>query len=277
MSTFFVSSANSSVSIPNGPDTDPLLLDLKDAFVCLVENLIAGLLNCSGFHILASAYALLIIERNGGTDGQTEQKARQIPYAGLLGSEILFVHMLNVPDEAPKEWLRALLREHFNATSKSLVVILPVGLMEFLIADEMPEDIRQSMLQFWQERRDDLDSDESYRNWLQGLASVKGFTGQAHSGEYADAYTTILKAFVIAAAAQRVLAPHAIFAGLRKGQMAAAGSVDVYTGNAVSDAFNACRHFRVSSEEFAEVIDRYPTLFESIGWEHESVWDEDDE
>ena len=40
MTTIFVSSANPSVSIPNGPDIDPLLLDLKDAFVRLVENLI---------------------------------------------------------------------------------------------------------------------------------------------------------------------------------------------------------------------------------------------
>jgi len=38
-----------------------------------------------------------------------------------------------------------------------ITVLMPVGLLEFLLADDAPEDIRQLMLQCWKEARDNLD------------------------------------------------------------------------------------------------------------------------
>lgn len=216
--------------------------------------------------------------RKGGIGEQTVRKPMRIPYAGHVGSEVVFIGKREVPDKAQRKWLRKRLRDHFAATRKTLVIILPTVLLEVLLADYLPTDWRQLVLLAWEDYQNKPDLYEDQRE-LRKFSALSGFvSGQSHSGQYIDDYCIALKTAVIAVA-KTGMAPSTISALVRMGQKLSADTPGGYTGKGVHDGINACRfamhEVDLTVETLSDSFDNDPEILSLIGWHRVSVPDED--
>ena len=112
---------------------------LSDAEVLECESvlkyLIADVWRFYTAHIMHQGDTSIIVVRKE-KDKETWQKAKKISYASLRGSsDMLFVDGQDVPDMAPKEWLRELVQDRLAVTSKTLNIFLPTWLLKILIED----------------------------------------------------------------------------------------------------------------------------------------------
>jgi hypothetical protein len=109
--------------------------DLDNACERLLQYLIADIWRFYTAHIMHQGDTSIIVVRKE-KDEEAWLKARKISYANLHGnSDILFVDGQNVPDLAPKEWLRELVQARLAVTSKTLNIFLPTWLLKILMED----------------------------------------------------------------------------------------------------------------------------------------------
>jgi len=270
----------------------PPLQNRLDAIERLVKYMIAGIWNFYSISIARYGETSLIAVRNDNPREQTGQESRRISYAGLSGSEMVFISTSEVPERASKEglrerlfpntaskeWLREQLREHFVATSESVLIFVPVWLLDFLTADDFPKHWRETLLRYWKNSKV-WQSEATWHREHREFNSLTGFvTGNARSGEYVDDYILSLKTITAAAAVVRTgMSPPDICALVRKGQMLSAEIQDGYTGDGIFDGRHACRYLDLTSKELDEAFERFPEIFKVLGWERKSYPDKYEE
>lgn len=221
-----------------------------------------------------------VIAFHKGSTTPPVMRPKRIPCAGLPGSDMVFIDPQEVPDPATKKWLRERLRKHFAAASLTLLILLPVGLLETLVVGDMSKDWRQLALQYWKKYQGERKNlcKESLRE-IQELNSMKGFaSSDVRSGKFVGAYNAVLMTFVAATAMRTGKSPLEIYALVRKGQMEMANSPIAYTGNDVKDGVRAgklaCRYIALKRKELDAAFDTCPAMFTYFGWEREMSRDE---
>ena len=212
-----------------------------------------------------------------GTSERTGQKSRRIPYAGEPGSEMVFVNASEVPDKDPKKWLQAQLKEHLAVTSDRLLMFIPMPLMDALLTEDSPEHHRWAALRDWKKfQNEHWNLCEMSQHELQEFIALTGFASkETRSGEYVDHYTLVLKSIATAALVQTDMPCIEICSRIRKGQLESAENPDDYTGNAVFDGIHAGRYLDMTLEDIEKAEARSPKIFTYIGWDSDSVPDED--
>jgi len=268
----------------------PPLQDRLDAIERMVKYVIAGIWNFYSISIMRSGLTDVIAVRNDKTSTQTGRESRQIPCAGLAESEMVFISVTEVPDRTPqewlrerllpnpalKEWLRERLREHFVAASESVLIFLPMWLLDSLSADDFPKHWRDTHLQYWENHkisykrmRETWQSEPTWHREYREFNSLPGLaTKNARSSEYVDDYIRALKIISVATAVVRHgISPPDICALVRKGQMLSAEIQDGYTGDGIFDGRHACRYLDLTSEELDKAFERFPEIFMFLGWE----------
>ena len=216
-----------------------------------------------------------VIAFHKGSTTPPVMRSKRIPCAGLPSSDMVFIDPQEVPDPATKQWLRKRLRKHFATASLTLLILLPVGLLETLVVADMSKDWRQLALQIWRQYQNERKNlcKESLRE-IQELNLVTGFaSSDVRSGKFVGAYNAVLMTFVAATAMRTGKSPLEIYALVRKGQMEMANSPIAYTGDDLNDGRGdgrlACRYIALNRKELDAAFDTCPAMFTYFGWERE--------
>jgi len=234
---------------------EPSVQDIENAIERLLKYLLAGIGRYIGYLNFSGGDRCTIIVCNERAGKQTKQKTRRIPVAGEPGCGYVFTDTQKVPDNEQKKWLQTLTQEHLAAAPEMLHIFMPAQFLEFLLADDLLEDYRQSALKNWKEFQNKLNLCETSQRELREFNSVTGFvTGKARSGEYVDDYTRTVKTFAIAAFGETDLSPLKICSLIRKGQMLSAETPDGYTGDGIEDGKHACRYLDIATPQVLEDV-----------------------
>ena len=251
---------------------EPSSLEIEKAGKQLIQYLLAGAWLGHGIHLITRGNTCVMILRRDDGNEQTERQSGRIPYAGLPGSEIVFVGMQEVPDKAQKEWLRERLRTHFAATVESVLILMPPALFEVVIADYLRKDWRQLAQQYWKEVQNGHGTlCQTCQQEVRDLNSLTGFVSEkTRSREHIDAYTAALKSFAITSVLRTGMSPLGVCALVRKGQTMIAENPFACTGDDVRDGWCdgrfACRYLDLPRNALDEALERFPKTFKFLGF-----------
>ena len=259
---------------------EPSSREIEKAGKQLIQYLLAGAWLAYGIHLITRGDTCVITLRRDDGNEQTDRQAGRISYAGSPDSEIACIGMQEVPDEAPRKWLRKRLREHFAVASESVLILIPSALFEVVMADYLSKDLQRLARQYWNEevQNEHWTLCQTCQREVRDLNSLTGFVSdKTRSGEYINAYTTALNSLTAASVLRTGRSPLAVCALVRKGQMpgeesfANTGS-DV--GDGMCDGWCACRYLGLTRKGVVKALDLAPQLFALLGWEDESIPDE---
>ena len=256
-----------------GSVKEPSMKEVKIAGSQLIRYLLDDAWLGYGIHLITRGDTCMITLRREDGSEQTERQAGRISYAGSPDSKIVFVGLQEVPDEAPREWLRERLREHFAVANKSdsVLILIPAALFE-VVTDYLSEDLQRLAQQLWNEAKNEHGTlCQTCQDEVRNLNSLTGFVSdQIRSGEYINAYTTALNSLTAASVLRTGRSPLAVCALVRKGQMpgeesfANTGS-DV--GDGMCDGWCACRYLGLTRKGIVKALDLAPQLFALLGME----------
>ena len=251
---------------------EPSSREIKTAGKQLIQYLLAGAWLAYGIHLITRGDTCVITLRRDDGNEQTDRQAGRISYAGSPDSEIACIGMQEVPDEAPRKWLRERLREHFAVASESVLILIPSALFEVVMADYLSKDLQRLAQQLWNEVRNEHGTlCQTCQREVRDLNSLTGFVSdKTRSGEYINAYTTALKSYTAASVLKTGMSPLKVCALVRKGQMPAKKPF-VYTGDDRHDGWCdgsfACRYLHLTRKGLDEALDLAPQIFALLGME----------
>jgi len=246
---------------------EPSSREIKTAGKQLIQYLLAGAWLAYGIHLITRGDTCVITLRRDDGNEQTDRQAGRISYAGSPDSEIACIGMQEVPDEAPRKWLRKRLREHFAVASESVLILIPSALFEVVMADYLSKDLQRLARQYWNEevQNEHWTLCQTCQREVRDLNSLTGFVSdKTRSGEYINAYTTALKSYTAASVLETGMSPLKVCALVRKGQMPAKKPF-VYTGDDRHDGWCdgsfACRYLHLTRKGLDEALDLAPQIF----------------
>ena len=256
-----------------GSVKEPSLKEVKIAGSQLIRYLLDDAWLGYGIHLITRGDTCMITLRREDGSEQTERQAGRISYAGSPDSKIVFVGLQEVPDEAPREWLRERLREHFAVANKSdsVLILIPAALFE-VVTDYLSEDLQRLAQQLWNEAKNEHGTlCQTCQDEVRNLNSLTGFVSEkTRSREHIDAYTAALKSFAITSVLRTGMSPLGVCALVRKGQTMIAENPFACTGDDVRDGWCdgrfACRYLDLPRNALDEALERFPKTFKFLGF-----------
>jgi hypothetical protein len=250
-------------------EAPPVQRAAADTFIPMLKSMVDGVGRDYVHYLMPHGDTYVLIVRMKDVQHQT----KPIPLAGSPGSGVLFIDERAVPETSPVNWIRERIQEHLAVTPHRLVVLIPVGLINFLIIDALSRKGRQLIRQlYWksiQEWREDMD-EKSRRELQECTSGTEVAVSEDFDWDYKDEYISGVQT-VVAAVANTDMSPFEICSLVRKGQRLPEAHPDHYPDTGLGDGMHACR-FAMGQpstpfkELVEELLDQFPRTFMQLGW-----------
>jgi hypothetical protein len=127
------------------------------------------------------------------------QRPGQVPQPGSPGSGLFFGSELEAPSESPTGWVWEKIREHLPVTPRRLVAVIPTGIPLYSIRDDLPKELRQMLLGYWDELQVERKKLHRKHNSTvqQCTEDTESASKTAGDWQYVEAYIKVTQDFVM--------------------------------------------------------------------------------